>query len=221
MKESVVVLNRAPCFHCFRPLQLLLLGAVVLVLSANPVQASPVVTGEIRTVDSFLSNNLFAFTNSSTAGENITSIVLQIPAQFFFDTAAAAPGIAPSGPTVGPGSPVTPAFVAPDGSDFLTITFGDFNPGETFQFGVDIDSDAIPDNTVNGAALVGTLATVTFSNGSVLQGEFVDDGIPNNGIAAVLQIQEIPEPTSLALFGVAGLAALGYARRSRKAARTA
>jgi hypothetical protein len=203
-------------FRSFR-LARLLVGLAALIALAAPAQAAPIVAGEIRVVDSFLSNSLFGFSNGSTAGEDIVSIGLQIPSQFFFDTTVAAPGIAPSGPTVGAGSPVSPVFSNAEGSSVLTITFGDFGPAETFQFGIDIDSFASPDDTVGGASLVGTLATIAFSNGTVFNGIFVDDGIAGNIVAAVLQV---PEPGTLMLVGiaVAGLAGRRWRKRGALAA---
>jgi hypothetical protein len=193
-----------------------LVVAALLSLGALPAQAAPIVSGEIVDGDTFLSANVFRFTNDSTAGEQILSLSLTIPAQFFFDVNAAAPGIAPSGPTIN-NNPGGAVISVADGTNSLSVTFTDFDPAELFAFGLDIDAVATPDNTVNGADLVGTSVFVTFTGGITRQYTFVNDGIAGNGIAAVLA--DVPEPASMLAFGIVGAAGAVYGCRRRKHAK--
>lgn len=193
------------------------LALAALLFGAMQATAAPIVSGSLNSGDTFLSTDLFSFTNSSTAGENITQIAITIPAAFFFDTDVASPGNAPSGPTVNSSSSITGnSFNVTDGTSTLTVLFTQFNPTEQFIFGVDVDSVATPDNTVLGSDLLGTSVVVTFSDGSIFRGTFVDDGVPG-GPAGTLQgqLQVIPEPSSLALFGLMGVAAAAYYRRRK------
>lgn len=80
-------------------------SALLLSLAALPLEAAPMLTGTVSDADSFFSNDTFSFTNSPTAGEQILSLTLTIPAAYFFDTTVTAPGASPSGPTPGPSSP--------------------------------------------------------------------------------------------------------------------
>lgn len=196
-------------------------SALLLSLAALPLDAAPMLTGTVSDADSFFSNDTFSFTNSSTAGEQILSLTLTIPAAYFFDTTVTAPGVSPSGPTPGPSSPTGATFSVLDGSNSLTITYTNFDPAEFQLFGIDVDAVALPDSTVFGSQLLGTTVSVSFSNGVTQEYTFVDDGIPANGIAGVLQLvsqTEVPEPVSLATWSLLGIGGAFYHfRRQRRA----
>lgn len=102
--------------------------------------------------------------------------------------------------------------VIADGATLLDLMFTDFNPGETFKWGIDVDFN---NGTVAvlGNHLIGALATVDFSDGQRLLG--VLSAVSGNSNASQFVVtgitrvpSDIPTPSTLALLGlcVAGLA---------------
>lgn len=96
-----------------------------------------------------------------------------------------------------------------DGYDILTLRFTDFNPGEQFNFAVDVDPTSIKGSTgiggsegvgaVSGLELAGATLYVTFTDGAVV-GEPFSDGTAG-GVNALIRAGAPATPT-LAVPGV-------------------
>lgn len=168
----------------------------------------------------------YSINNTSTMGEKVTRFVLDLSTiatggPFCFDTVnggacnpspQAPRAFAAQGNSATVTGLVSPASVA-DGSTVLDLNFIDFNAGETFIWDIDVDSASAV--TVLGNSLIGATATVYFSNGQAAFGTL--RGVPGNSDASQFSIdivRSVPEPTTLALFGLAGLALL---RRRKQA----
>lgn len=86
-----------------------------------------------------------------------------------------------------------------EGFDVLTLDFTDFNTGEVFSFGVDIDPVSIKnDNTagdagsVSGFELAGATVSITFANGQTLTTTLWDEGSIGGSQAVAEEV--IPDP---------------------------
>ena len=77
---------------------------------------------------------------------------------------------------------VLPDGGVPDDSSEFTLSFNDFNAGETFSWLIDADPLGMT-NTVLGSDLIGSTVSATFSNGTTLTGSLV--AVPNNADASV------------------------------------
>ena len=94
------------------------------------------------------------------------------------------------------------------GFDVLTMNFGDFNPGENFQFSTDIDPNNIQGvsgagnaGAVSGLELAGATVTITFDNGLVLQGALFEDGSLGGATTIGGQQDNLPATPSLSANG--------------------
>ncbi|HEX7719974.1 MAG TPA: malectin domain-containing carbohydrate-binding protein, partial [Woeseiaceae bacterium] len=143
----------------------------------------------------------FSITNNSTNSLQISKVTFNLSTALFpnmvFDplgtagdatakcfeavSGAAQTGLVTDGSGSGAASCSAP-FSNPRGNggfDTLTIDFNDFDPGETFEFAVDIDPTSIEGaagsgdaGSVSGLELAGTVVSVTFADGTtVLTGE--------------------------------------------------
>ena len=102
-----------------------------------------------------------------------------------------------------------------DGYDVISLTFSDFEPGETFGFSIDVDPNNIKgasspgpneSGSISGLELSGATVTITFEDGSSLVAEpfRVENSVSaSEGIAA----DELPGKPGIAVVGVAGLKA--------------
>ena len=90
----------------------------------------------------------------------------------------------------------------------LTLTFTDFNAGESFRFTIDVDDDS---NVVEGASIAGSTVTATFA----IYGDVVAVMADTGGDTADYFGSTVPEPGTLTLLGL-GLTALAWKGRRRR-----
>lgn len=191
-------------------------AAALSIITTNAGYAAPVVSGFILGPDDGTSINL-RIVNGASSTVNIKSIQLN------GNTAVSFPLVWDGvGPSSGPDQFGQLVFLDED-TRVLTIEFiTAFNPGESFNLGpMDVDGDPTPE-TVQVSDLLGVQALFTFSDDTTALYKFVPNldpiGAAGGGLvlAPVEYADSVPEPATLALFG-AGLAALGFTRRKRRA----
>lgn len=89
-----------------------------------------------------------------------------------------------------------------DGATIFTQFFTDFNPGESFIWDIDVDFLSGV-NRVDGDDLIGALLSISFDDGTIIDGIF--EGIPGNadasGFVAVSfsNVNAVSEPAPIAL----------------------
>ncbi|WP_332847756.1 PEP-CTERM sorting domain-containing protein [Massilia sp. S19_KUP03_FR1] len=196
------------------------------VAAANLAQATPSLSFLVSG-DTF--NTTFSFTNTSTDGAKIERFVLDLSTitaggPYCFDTVDGGP-CNPDPQSATPfsaanGTNLTTGFTGPavvaDGASVLDLHFSDFNVGESFQWKIDVDS--LVQSSIYGNDLIGATVMAYFSNGLTAVGALYGvDGDPQAAalsIDAVVPTTHVPEPGTLALFGLAG-AALLYRRKQK------
>ena len=96
-----------------------------------------------------------------------------------------------------------------DGFDAFEIAFAGFDPGETFSFSIDVDPTSIKgvgapgpneSGSVSGIELVGTVVTVYFADGTVVDGQLYPIAGSTSG-AEVLVRKGLPAAPTLQLLG--------------------
>jgi hypothetical protein len=160
----------------------------------------------------------FAFTNTSTAGERITGFGFDISTTtsrtHIFDTVggSSTPFTPAGGSDVLTGLAAMP--VIPDNAQAFTLSFNDFDVGETFLFDIDIDS--LSSTTVLGNALIGARVFFDFSDGTRLRGT-LQQADAWDASMFVADAAAVPEPGAWALM-ILGFGAAGAVLRRRAAA---
>lgn len=96
-----------------------------------------------------------------------------------------------------------------DGFNAMTVTFNDFNAGESVGFSVDIDPTSIKNDvtagdagSVSGMEMIGAEVTVTFANGDVVCTNLFEDGSDGGSVA---DISELALPLAAPVIAFDGL----------------
>ncbi len=117
----------------------------------------------------------FRLTNNSTTGERLQTFVFDVSSiglQFDIDGTSGKPFTAVGG--TGATTGVTSATLSAD-LKALTVTFNDFDPGETLQFVIDIDLEGGTAASIFGDDLIGADITGTFSGARTVAGQMIGD----------------------------------------------
>ncbi len=117
-----------------------------------------------------------------------------------------------------PADPCTDPFFAPhedspgvpgNGWDGMALNFGDFEPGESIVFGVDVDPTTIQGaagsggaGAISGLELTGSPVLVTLSDGSSLAGQLFGDGSDGGGQVLLSPVAGQVAPTGIEMLGV-------------------
>jgi hypothetical protein len=102
-----------------------------------------------------------------------------------------------------------------DGYDILVLNFTNFDPGEQFNFSVDVDPTSIrgvgapgpgESGSVSGLEVIGATATVSFEGGLVLTGQSYHMQSSTSGSQLTLR-QGLPDRPTIEILGIPGLPA--------------
>ena len=158
----------------------------------------------------------FVITNQSSDGLQIEQVIFDIGSSILpnlaFDPAGTAGDVVAGGLEIDSGA-VNTGYVIPadntvdpfsetfgnGGFTAMTLNFTDFDPGETVTFNVDVDPTNIEGDTgsgdagsISGSELIGSTATLVFSDGSILTGEFFTDGSTSGSQTLVASTSAAP-----------------------------
>jgi len=193
----------------------ILLSATLALFTANSAFASIAISG--TATDGGGNSTAFvpwlSFSNPGTVG--ISSLKITLPAGFDFGLSNT-PDFVIGGGNTATYSPVAGPPIA-EGQTMLTVAFTSFAPGEVAMFGVDVDTignnDLVTTKTIVDAG-IGVMAM--FSNGGMFNGAFVPTGaMSGEGVVGVLD-GTVPEPASVAVWSLLGLAGTSLCLRKRR-----
>lgn len=221
-------------------------------LLSKPSQAATINVTGVSTFDSRPGGILADWTHTYTSGSpdvKILSIKINLNSNLFFDTAAGAPGFLTNQnvATTADGGTSFSGFSASgaglDGGTMVTLSFSDFNPGESYTHVGDVDElvtlqscGGLPPLSLAACILANTLATTDGSlvSGAEFAGSTIDVTLGGPLVAnpvtvtGIFQatganvatatwtgtVNVVPEPSTYLLTGSL-LAALAWVRRRR------
>ncbi len=163
----------------------------------------------------------FQISNNSTSGQKISKVTIDVSSAIFpdlvFDPTGSAGDTSGKDFTVDndPGIGLLSHTFSNErdgGFDTLEIDFNNFQPGQTLTFSVDMDPTSTkgtqgpgPNHaaSVSGFELTGSVITVEFDDGSVLQGQ--NYRVPNDDTASQVTLKSgLPVAPTVEILGVAG-----------------
>ncbi len=198
--------------------------SVLLAVGAAAIATPALADGGLTfVIDGDTFDQSYTITNTSTLGETVVGFGVTLIAPFGFDTVNGGFGVdqaaafAPRG-----GSDVITGYTGPasfaDGVNTIDFTFTNFDVGESFIWGIDVDRPDVA--TVFGDELIGSTGYADFSNG--LRGNGVFEAFGNRGAQFVIKTftprPNVPEPATWAML-VLGFGVLGTALRRTRCVR--
>jgi hypothetical protein len=195
-----------------------------LMLIASTLHAAPVALSSQFDGGIFGAFNL-SYT-SGVAGLKLQQVTIALQSPLFLDPTIASPGSLLPLPFIGGSGAASTGFTGVtgvfDGATSFTLSFDDFDAGESFSFNLDVDSPCnnlfcqIDGSFTSGAEFAGSKLTAVFGGSGYNSGQFEGLYTRQNTLSAVASItgdvEPVPEPGTYALLG-GGLLMFVVARR--------